>query len=241
MVRQQENPFVNICFNLVIPIFILNKGHQYFNSVEPVYFMLVALLFPIGYGLQDYVKNNKRKNLLSILGVVNILFTGGFALLTLDGFWFAVKEAFFPALIGIFCLYTIRTQMPAVKWFVLRSSLFRPQVIQAELNTEEKRITYEKILKSSTVYLSLCFFFSSILNFFLALKIFEKNSLTGLAKQQNLNEQIADMTWVSFLVIGLPLTLVMGGIFWKLLYELSSLTSLKWEELIYVDKKSKNI
>lgn len=132
-------------------------------------------------------------------------------------------------------MYTIFTKTPVVKWVIHHSSIFRLDAIQAQLNTEEKRNTYEKILKSSTLYLSFCFFFSSLLNFFLALRIFQDS--TGEAQQQQiLNEQISDMIWVSFLVIGLPLTIVTGVILWILVHQLKSLTSLTFEEMLHVDK-----
>jgi hypothetical protein len=49
-----------------------------------------------------------------------------------------------------------------------------------------------------------------------------------------LNDQIAQMTWMSFLVIGLPLMLFMGFIFWHLVSNLKKMTLLKTEEILLV-------
>ena len=234
--NKKENPWVSLFFNLIAPVCILNYGHQWFAQTSPVFFTVLALGFPVGYGLWDYFKHNQRKNMLSIFGSVNVLFTGGFALFTLEGIWFAVKEATFPLLIGLWCLATIFTKASVVHWFVHKSSLFQVDAIQSQLTTEEKKQTYHKILQRSTLYVSLCFFFSAGLNFVLALRIFQNNSLQGTAQQQLLNEQIADMTWISFFVIGLPLTLVSGGVLWRLISQLRKLTSLTLEQLIYLNK-----
>ncbi len=234
--NKKENPWISILFNLILPVSILNYGHRWFPQLGPMPFTILALGFPIGYGLWDYFKHNKRKNMLSIFGSINVLFTGGFALLDVEGLWFAVKEAAFPAFIGLWCLFTIFTRTSVVKWIVNKSSFFRVEAIQSQLTTPEKKDIYEKLLKKSTVYLSLCFFFSAFLNFILALEIFQSVVLTGIEKQQALNEQIADMTWISFFVIGLPLTLVSGGVLWWLISRLKKLTSLTMEQLIYLDK-----
>ena len=234
--NKKENPYVSLFFNLIAPICLLNYGHKWFAQTSPLFFTLLALSFPVGYGLWDYFKHNQRKNMLSIFGSVNVLFTGGFAFFTLEGIWFAVKEAAFPLLIGLWCLATVFTKTSVIHWFVNQSSLFQVSAIQSQLTTEEKKQAYNKILQRSTLYISLCFFFSAVLNFVLALRIFQKSSLQGIAQQQQLNEQIADMTWISFFVIGLPLTLVSGGVLWWLISQLRKLTSLTTEQLIYLNK-----
>ena len=101
--NQRENPFFNISFNIVIPIIILNKGHLFFGPSSGVLVLLLSLFFPIFYGVCDLIKH-KRKNIISAFGILNVLFTGGLALYKLDGIWFAVKEALFPLLIGVFVL-----------------------------------------------------------------------------------------------------------------------------------------
>ena len=93
----------NIIFNIVLPVVILK---QLTERTNPTFALLLALSFPIAYFFYEYYKT-KTKNLISILGFLNILFTGGLALYQVKGIWFAVKEAAFPLIIGIGVYITI--------------------------------------------------------------------------------------------------------------------------------------
>ena len=66
----------------------------------PLWGLLVALVFPIGYGIYDLIQR-KKTNFLSILGFISVLCSGGLALAQVGGFWFAVKDALLPTIIGV--------------------------------------------------------------------------------------------------------------------------------------------
>ena len=66
----------------------------------PVYGLLVALAFPVGYGIYDFVVR-RGFNFYSALGFVSILLTGGIGLLKLPVEWLAIKEAAVPFVIGV--------------------------------------------------------------------------------------------------------------------------------------------
>lgn len=234
--NKNENPLVSLAFNIILPVAILNYSSRIFPN--PVISLCVALSFPVGYGLIDYINNNKHKNILSIVGTVNTLLTGGFALLTLEGVWFAVKEAAIPFLIGLWVLFSSFTKKPLMKWVVNKSSMFRKEVIAFQLDSQSKKTHYEALLKKSTLYLSCCFFFSAVLNFILAMRIFKNEKLLSDVDQQNLlNEQIADMTWISFLVIGLPLAVISGWTLWWFINCLKKLTGLSLEQIVFTGEK----
>ena len=112
----RENPAISILANVALPVVILNK----LSSQGPVVALIVAMLFPLGYGIYSFVRS-KKVNFISILGLLNTLFTGGFALLKLDGIWSAVKEAGFPLLIGIFVLFSSYGKSPFLKLILLDS------------------------------------------------------------------------------------------------------------------------
>ena len=88
--------------------------------------LLVALLFPLGYGIYDFAQR-RRVNFISAIGFVSVLITGGFGLMKLDGFWFAVKDGAMPALVGIAVLASLRAKEPLV-----HEILYNPQVIDVE-------------------------------------------------------------------------------------------------------------
>ena len=232
---QRENPIISLLFNIVLPVVILNHGHKIL-SIGSVLSLLIAISFPVGYGINDYFKNNKHKNPLSIIGTLNVLLSGSFAILQLEGYWFAIKEAFFPFIIGVWFYISSFSRNSLMKWVVYKSFIFQPDVIESKLDNEEKKNIYDQLLKKSTIYFSLCFFLSAVLNFVVAMKIFVLDKagviLSPVEYQIIINQQIADMTWISFLVIGMPLTIVSGWTLWWFINELKKLTSLKLEEMI---------
>jgi hypothetical protein len=72
---------------------ILNKGGKV--GLTPTQAFLIALAFPLFFGLYSLIKE-KKMNYISVLGLINILFSGILTILALGGIWFAVKEALFP-------------------------------------------------------------------------------------------------------------------------------------------------
>ena len=104
---KKENTFLNLGFNIFIPILILNKGDAWFGDALSSLFentavavLLIAITFPIAYFIYDLV-TRKKYNFISILGLISVLLTGGIGILEIPTQWFAVKEAAIPAIIGL--------------------------------------------------------------------------------------------------------------------------------------------
>src|SRR5476651_1425302 len=91
-----ENLLVNLAFNVAIPAVLMAQLSKE-NRLGPVWGLVVALLFPLGYGVYDFIARRKT-NVLSVLGTVGVLISGIFGILKLGGFWFAVKDAAIPSL-----------------------------------------------------------------------------------------------------------------------------------------------
>ena len=237
---QRENPFFNILFNLLIPIILLNKGHMLLGKNEGVLVLLLALAFPVSYGVFDFIKN-KRKNIISIFGTINVLLTGGFALYKLDGIWFAIKEATFPLLIGVFVFVSAYTKKSFFEYLSHHAPLFKWDLIKEQIQATSSFEHLTTLFKKATIMFSLSFFISAILNFVLALYIFSEQGPPEISlaeKEIILNKKIADMTWLGFVVIGLPMTLFAIGVFWWFLKKLSKLTQLPIEQLIIKSPKN---
>ena len=205
-----ENPWLNLIFNIALPVLILNKGGAYVGSF---YALLLAIFFPLAYGLHDLYKSHKI-NWISVLGLLNVLLTGGLALWGKTGLWFAFKEAAFPLLIGIFVWFSSYTQKPALSYFVLNPQAFNIDKMNQQLDTADKKMAFDKLVRKSTQFLSLSFAVSAALNFFLAARIFSPIDLTLNPEMQSqlLNEQIAQMTQMSFVVILVPSLIILLGI-----------------------------
>ncbi len=219
-----ENPFANLVINILLPVIILNKGAKY---LDPRWTLVLALALPLGYGLHDYFRRG-HKNYVSLLGVVNILLTGSLALMSLKGIWFAVKEASLPLLLGILVLGSAWTKNPAARMMFCNPQILNMDLIKERLAMMLKEGDFERLLKRTTLWLSISFFISSILNFVLAYDIFkdiDPELATGL-KEQMLNEQIARMTWMGYAVIALPLMIFSGTLIYLFLKRVAALTEL---------------
>src|SRR5258708_9715275 len=94
-----ENLLLNPVCNVALPTAIMTWGSGA-RGLGPKWGLLVALLFPLGYGLHDFIRR-RRLNFISAIGFASVLITGGFGLMKLDGFLFAVKDGPLPMVIGL--------------------------------------------------------------------------------------------------------------------------------------------
>ena len=168
-----------------------------------------------------------------MLGVVNILLTGGLALLKLEGFWFAVKEAAFPLVIGLGVFWSAFTSKPFVKMILFNETIIKLDIINEKLTERGHHEEFKQHLKVLTMLLAGSFFFSAILNYGLARYIFIDipKTLSEIDQSIMLNAQIAQMTWLSFIVIALPSLVLTIGIFWYMLKGVTKFTGLKFNDI----------
>src|SRR5688572_5944105 len=108
----RENMLINLVCNIVLPGLILSRLSSP-DRLGPVGALLLGMAFPIGYGAYD-LAIRKKWNFFSIIGLGSTALTGSFALMQLDGFWFAVKEASIPTFFGVAILATLGTDRPLV-------------------------------------------------------------------------------------------------------------------------------
>lgn len=226
----KENPLLNIAVNILLPVIILNKGSKFFDAK---YTLLAALSLPLGYGIQDYVRRG-HKNYVSLLGMINILLTGGLALMSLTGIWFAVKEAALPLLLGLMVLGSAWSKNPAARLMFCNPQVLNMKEIEDRLIQFTREHDFLKLLKRTTLWLSVSFFISSVMNFALAWWIFQDidPALAGEQHSQVLNAQIAQMTWMGFAVIALPLMVFSAFLIYFFLKRVSALTELPINALI---------
>ncbi len=231
--KKQENVFISMLCNLIIPVFILQKGAKLGFEGAATLSLVVALSFPLIYGIIDYRKN-KNKNIISILGVVNILITGVFAIAQLKGQWFALKEAAIPLALGIGVLVSIRLKKPFMRFLIFQSGAFKKELLEQKILENNNQTAFEKQLNFSTYLLSVSFFISSFLNYVLALRVFKTIDISIPLERQKeiLNQQIADMNWMGIVVISVPLLFFLGFILWNFFRRIKKLSGLSLEELV---------
>jgi len=97
--QQKPRPLVDLLVSIIIPSVVLMKFSGP-DKLGATWGLVVALAFPVAYGLWELIINKKR-NWIAVLGIVSVLLTGGIGLFKIDTKWLAIKEAAIPAIIGI--------------------------------------------------------------------------------------------------------------------------------------------
>jgi hypothetical protein len=208
MKNDKPNPLLEIALTIVVPAVILMKwsGTEHLGALGA---LLLALAFPVGWGLWDGWRR-RRLNWLSVLGVVSTLLTGGIGLLALDAKWLAVKEAAVPGLLGVAVLVSYFTRWPLIRIFVFNPDLFDVERIQGALESRRTAVQFELRLRTGTVLLAGTFFFSAVANYVLARWV-----VTSPAGTEAFNQELGRLTLLSYPVIALPsMLMTMGLLFW---------------------------
>lgn len=223
----KENPLYNLVCNIVIPAVILSKfcGEDYLG---PFYGLLLALLFPVSYGLFELLVRG-RKNFISLLGFFSTLLTGVIGLMEFPAEWIAVKEAFIPFVIGVVVLVSTWSPFPLVRKLLYNKEVFQVERIDGILDSLNRRPAFERLMTNSSIFLSLSFFVSAVLNYVLA-KVIVKSQPGTTA----FTEELGQMTWMSYPVIVLPSMIIMVAILWHLITSLQKLTNLERKEIFAI-------
>ena len=221
---KKKSMLVNIACNIVIPTIILSKlsGDNYLG---PIYSVVVALAFPLLYGIRDYLVSHKP-NFISALGVVSVLLTGGMSLLKLDPQYIAIKDAAIPGLLGLATLISMYTRYPLVRTFLYNDQVLQVEKVSAALDQHNTTSQFERRLNVATYMIAGSFFLSSVLNYILARLI-----LVSPPGTTAFSEELGKMTALSFPVIVLPSMLVLMGAMMYLLNAIQKLTHLTLDDI----------
>jgi intracellular septation protein A len=233
--QQQENALLNIGLNVLIPTLIMSKGpkmeqiQQLAESIQVkpgVTAMMIALLFPVGYGIYDFI-TRKKYNFFSILGFCSVLLTGLMTLFEVPKEWIAWKEAAIPSLLGIAVLASLATKKPLVRLFIFNDQVMQTHKVESILKERNNTSAFDKLLVNCTYLLAFSFFLSAFLNFVLA-KVFIQSE-TGT---EAFTQEMGKMTFWSYIIILVPSMAIMIFILYRLIQGIHSLTGLKMEEFI---------
>lgn len=222
---QKENLLLNIAINIIIPTVILSKFSGE-DSLGVEWAIIVALSFPLAYGLREFFRVGKF-NLFSAIGIVSIMLTGGMALLKLPPEYIAIKEAGIPALFAIFTLLSLKTRFPLVKTFLYNDKIMQIHKVDAALEQLGTKQAFEGALKNASYLIALSFVVSSVLNYILAIVI-----LVSEPGTEAFNAELGKMNALSFPVIAVPATIVMMFALFYLFKQIKALTQLELEDIL---------
>ena len=233
----QENPLANIMVNILIPVValsMLSKTGDKPWHIGPLYGMIIAVAFPTVYGIWFLAKNRKF-NFFSVLGVIGIMLTGGITLYVWDAdggikpnaaLLFAIKEAAIPIILGATILYSHKTKKPLVEVFLLNPDILDIARIEKAVDQKNARPAYDAMRLKGTWMLAGSLLLSAVFNFVLAM-IF----LSGKADRESYNAAVGKLTWVGFLVIGIPLMVIMMTGLFYLIKKIREITGLDKDEV----------
>jgi hypothetical protein len=231
---KKENTFLNLGFNLILPILLLNKGKQWLGPHLEPYFenvavgvLLIAIVFPVGYFIYDYIKRSKY-NIFSILGLISVLLTGGIGILEIPTEWFAVKEAAIPLLLGLAVLISLKTPYP-----LIRTLLYNPEIIDVDkvhtaLVEHKSESAFEQLLVRCTWLLAASFLLSAVLNYFLARWI-----VVSPSGSDAFNSEVGKMMAWSWPVIAIPSMAIMMVALMMLLKGIKRMTGLDLDNVLH--------
>lgn len=242
---KRENLWINLILNVILPSILLMKGPDWFGEPqegEPAVglvlpasvILVVAIAFPMGYGIYDYFRRDKI-NLFSVIGFVSVSITGVIGLIDdIPSRWIAVKEAAVPLLFGLVVLATAKSKKPFVHRLLYSPEMFDVDLIEASLDEKNTRAAFNQVMRSCTYWIVASFVLSAALNFGLASFI-----VTAESGTDEFNRQIGRMTALSWIVIVLPSMAVMMVALFKLVKGIETCTGHELEEVLHPDLRKK--
>ena len=218
----RENPLLSLGLNIVIPVIVLMRfsGEEWLG---PVYGLIVALAFPVGYGLYDFAVR-RRFNLYSVLGFAGVLMIGVIGLFELPVEWVAIKEAAIPFITGAAVVISMRTRYPLVK--TILHKVIDVDAVYDALKRRGSVDAYERRVDVATYVVAFGLLVSTILNYVLARVVVVSDPGTTA-----FNEELGRMTALSFPVIAVPSITILGVALYYLVSGIRKETGLKFSEI----------
>lgn len=224
---KRENIWVNISLNVLIPSLLMTKGKSWLG-LEAAPLLVVALAFPVSYGVFDFI-TRKKYNFFSVLGFVSILISGSVGLMELDKGWIAVKEAAIPALFALAVLVSLKTPFPLVRTFLYNPEIFNVPKIESALKKQNTEPSFERLMVHCTILLAGSFVLSAFLNYGLAKYLIRSDTGTDAFVKE-----MGRMTAWSWPVITVPSMAVMMVAFFKLIKGIKEFTGYEIDDVVLV-------
>lgn len=221
--KNKENPWINLIVNVVLPSVILTKLSTP-DRLGQVGALIFALGLPILYGAYDYLTRRKH-NILSIIGLLSVLLTGGIGLFQLNKNWMIAKETAIPLVMGVAVYLSEFTKYPLLKTLLSQGlDLSKMRQVFEEHKSADR---FDRLLKTASWGLAFSFVVSALLNYLLAVFILE-----GEPGSLQFNESLGKMTALSFPVITIPMMILMGIIMYYMIKTIQQVTGQSIESFI---------
>lgn len=235
---RRENIWANLLLNIIIPTLILTKASGD-DALGPKLAVVVALLFPVAYGVYDFIQA-KKVNIFSAIGFFSVLISGSMLIFKAPPEYMAIKEAAVPGLIGIVVAVLSFTRYSPIKLILYNESIVQVNKLKEQLKARAVEDLFDKALRLGSLMFAASFFISSVLNYVLA-----KMVLKSPPGTEAFNAEYGKMMALSFPVITIPSTIVLLAAIFYLFWRIDKLTGMGFEDLFVTPepkpKKTKKI
>jgi len=228
--KRPENLWINLICNLVLPTLILMRFSTE-HTLGPVWGLIVALVFPLGYGIWDFA-TRRETNFFSIIGFASVLLSGGLGLLKVSGVWFAVKDAAIPLIMGVAVLLSLRSKTPLVRTVLLNDQIIDVDAVETALEARQQRPAFDRLLVNASYALATSLVLVAILHFGLVYTILKSPPGTPA-----FNNELGRVHLLTLLVVALPSTVALMIVLWRVVNGLEKLTGLSGDAIFKAEKK----
>lgn len=221
-----QSPWLEIAVTILLPSVVLMQASGA-EALGPTGALLLALAFPLGWGLNSW-RQQRSFGTLAAVGVVSTLLTGGMGLLQLDASWFAVKEAGISALFGLAVAVSAFTRKPLIHALLLHPKLFDVPRLQAALVERGNADAFARRMRQATLVLAGTFAVSATLNYVLARWLVSSPSGT-----EAFNAELGRFTLISWPAITVPSLVMSMTLLWWIGRGIQQLAGLHLNDLLH--------
>ena len=227
---------LNVLLSVLAPVLILDNcsatGDKLWH-LGTTWAMVVALALPIGCGIYSLVTERKIEAMTAfgllgtiLTGIVTIYANTGDALAIRPDtpWWYAAKEAIIALLLAGAMLVSGGREGSLLRACVYSDALF--DIRRIENTVQEKGLSngYNSILSRAALMTAGSLLLSAIMNFGLALYfLLPVPDMPAAEQAEQYNYAVSKMTWMGYLIIGVPL---LATLFLVIRYLGKSLTQL---------------
>jgi hypothetical protein len=221
---------MNLLLNVLAPVTVLSmcSKEDTWYGMGPRWALIVSVLLPLGYFVYDYIKRRKI-NVLSIIGIVSVLLTGGLGLLNLGAVAFAWKEASVPLVLAAVILFAGRGKRSLVRQILLNPDHVDVKKLDRALDSHHSREAFDRLLKTSTWLLAASMVLSALLNYFSAIYFLGGTTPGTSAYTEAIGKQHG---WGSLIVL-VPSMTVMIYAMLRLFKGVKKLTGLTLDDIMH--------
>lgn len=232
---------LNLVLSVLAPVLILDNcstSGPKFYELGTTWALVLALALPLGYGIYLLVSTRKLDplNLLGLLGtvltaVVSIYANTGEteAIRPSTPWFYAAKEALIALLMAGAIIVSARasSERSLLRLFVYSEAIFDIKRIENSVAEQSLQSGYESIQWRASLLTAASLILSATANFGLSLYYLLPVLHAPLAEQAlAYNHAVSRLTWMGYLIIGVPLLGTLMAVIAYLVKSLSKLTGL---------------